>query len=101
MKKVFRLIAALASFSRYNSTGNMSWLTYEVCHFVLGGGLAALRGEDPVAGVVISASVSEIVADVMIARALEQTRADVLEQLEDFRAEYGALPPVQDVEFLT
>ena len=80
-----------------NGAGDMSWLTHKVCHFVLGGGSAALRGEDPLAGA-IGATVGEVVADAMIARALEQTRADVLEQLEDFRDTYGTLPPVQDAE---
>ena len=82
-----------------NGAGDMSWLTHKVCHFVLGGGSAALRGEDPLSGA-IGATIGEVVADAMIARALEQTRADVLEQLEDFRANYGTLPPVQDAEAL-
>ena len=83
-----------------NGAGDMSWLTHKVCHFVLGGGSAALKGEDPLSGA-IGATVGEVVADAMIARALDQTRADVLEQLEDFRANYGTLPPVQDAELLT
>ena len=82
-----------------NGSGDMSWLTHKVCHFVLGGGSAALKGEDPVAGA-IGATIGEVVADAMIARALEQTRAGVLEQLEDFRDTYGTLPPVQDAEAL-
>ena len=83
-----------------NGAGDMSWLTHKVCHFVLGGGSAALKGEDPLSGAV-GATIGEVVADAMIARALEQTRADVLEQLEDFRANYGTLPPIQDAELLT
>ena len=75
------------------------YLCFKVCHFVLGGGSAALRGEDPLSGAV-GATIGEVVADAMIARALEQTRADVLEQLEDFRDTYGTLPPVQDAEAL-
>ena len=80
-----------------NGAGDMSWLTHKVCHFVLGGGSAALRGEDPLAGA-IGATIGEVVADAMIARALEKTRADVLEQLDDFKATYDTLPPVQDAE---
>ena len=83
-----------------NGAGDMSWLTHKVCHFVLGGGSAALRGEDPLAGA-IGATIGEVVADAMIQRALERTRADVLEQLEDFRNTYGTLPPIQDAELLT
>ena len=63
-----------------HGSSDMSWLTHKVCHFVLGGGSAALRGEDPLAGA-IGATIGEVIADAMIARALEQTRADVLELL--------------------
>ena len=80
-----------------NGTGDMSWLTHKVCHFVLGGGSAALRGEDPLAGA-IGATIGEVIADAMIARALKKTRADVLEQLDDFKVTYDTLPPIQDAE---
>ena len=73
-----------------HGSGDMSWLTHKVCHFVLGGGSAALKGEDPLAGA-IGATIGEVVADAMIARALEQTRADVLEQLDYFRDTYGSM----------
>ena len=82
-----------------NGASDMSWLTHKICHFVLGGGSAALRGEDPLSSA-IGATIGEVVADAMIQRALERTRADVLEQLEDFRNTYGELPPLQEAEAL-
>ncbi len=61
-----------------NGAGDISWLTHKICHFVLGGGSAALKGEDPLAGA-IGATVGEVIVDAMIVCALKQTRADVLE----------------------
>lgn len=67
---------------------------------MLGGTAAEFTGGDFLAGGT-GATVGEIVADAMIQRALEQTRTDVLEQLDVFRANYGTLPSVQDEELLT
>ena len=47
------------------------------------------------------ATVGEMVADAMIQRALEQTRAEVRAELDAYRTEHGNLPPLQDAEFET
>ena len=47
-----------------NGSGDMSWLTHKICHFVLGGGSAALRGEDPLSGA-IGATIGEVAAEAM------------------------------------
>ena len=87
--------------ARYNNgEGDMSWLTHKVCHFVLGGTAAEFTGGDFLAGGA-GAAVGEMVADAMIQRALERTRAEVREQLEELRDTYGELPPLQDAEALT
>ena len=82
-----------------HGSGDMSWLTHKVCHFVLGGTASELTGGDFLAGGT-GAVIGEMVADLMIQRALEQTRADVWEQLEEFRSTYGELPPLQEAEAL-
>ena len=82
-----------------HGSGDMSWLTHKVCHFVLGGTAAEFTGRDFLAGG-SGAAIGEMVADLMIQRALEQTRADVREQLEEFRSTYGELPPLQEAEAL-
>ncbi len=79
--------------------GDMSWLMHKVCHFVLGGTAAELTGGDFLAGGT-GATVGEIVANAMIQRALEQTRAEVQEELRTHHAEYGDLPSLQDAEAL-
>lgn len=87
--------------ARYrNGDGDMSWLTHKVCHFVLGGTTAELTGGDFLSGAT-GATVGEIVADAMIQRALEQTRAEVQEELRAYRDEFGDLPPLQDAELET
>ena len=82
-----------------HGSGDMSWLTHKVCHFVLGGTAAEFTGGDFLAGGT-GATVGEMVADAMIQRALEQTRAEVREQLDDFRNTYGELPTLQEAEAL-
>ena len=82
-----------------HGSGDMSWLTHKLCHFVLGGTAAEFTGGDFLAGGT-GATVGEMVADAMIQRALEQTRAEVREQLDDFRNTYGELPTLQEAEAL-
>ena len=82
-----------------NGSGDMSWLTHKLCHFVLDGTAAEFTGGDFLAGGT-GATVGEMVADAMIQRALEQTRAEVREQLDDFRDTYGELPSPQETEAL-
>ena len=87
--------------ARYrNGDGDMSWLTHKVCHFVLGGTAAEFTGGDFLAGGA-GAAVGEMVADAMIQRALERTRAEVRAELDAYHAEHGDLPPLQDAELET
>ena len=87
--------------ARYrNGDGDMSWLTHKVCHFVLGGTAAEFTGGDFLAGGT-GAAVGEMVADAMIQRALERTRAEVRAELDAYHAEHGDLPPLQDAELET
>ena len=83
-----------------HGSGDMSWLTHKVCHFVLGGTAAEFTGGDFLAGGT-GATIGEMVADAMIQRALEQTRAEVRAELDAYRTEHGNLPPLQDAEFET
>ena len=87
--------------ARYkNGSGDMSWLTHKVCHFVLGGTAAEFTGGDFLAGGA-GAAVGEMVADAMIQRALERTRAEVRAELDAYHAEHGDLPPLRDAELET
>ena len=83
-----------------NGDGDMSWLTHKVCHFVLGGTAAEFTGGDFLAGGT-GAAVGEMVADVMIQRALERTRVEVRAELDAYHAEHGDLPPLRDAELET